>query len=1390
MDVSGAELAKGDGGIGCMTSSVLHEERRMKGRRGIVSAWIVLMMFIGGSVGAEEYRVNLPPYPGSREHVGFWAGAPQQVAFFNAQSLVKTLVFAEHAAEAPEPLVEFAEPKSYYLLTGRTDVRSKETSPPVKVLKMDPGDDPVVWKIGQLPIGWYMLRIIGAIPAADQETPPRNPPKHLVFSLKVNDRPDGTQSWYVLRGRGVDSFYCVQEFGIHVDDDRQIVAELQLLPESDTSLYCYNLELHDILAGCAKQAGKTAPSYFTLHEREVARREWATSTDPKAKELQAILKAESGRRYTPEQRRARDQEIWDSVPGINTLIEENFLSLKSGWEIAGLKPDYVGTSGDPKKVWGLNRRHAGRYFTEWDRRFCLALDAPWEHGRRPYRPEELYTLEDFRAHKPLGDTGDRGWGVKIGNRLVCPLARATRVAWEAAARNLIGHPEGPVERVARYHLGGDETYARDMALLLCRFAYDLPMFSLYHTVGFAATKDEVPWMARRYYQWILLNHAFADTYDRLFPFIQGNQELASAVGRFVKWVKTPDDLVKLLDTCLVQYLVKNVLTHRYEYANDNVDILLNLVNVQANARISEPWLEEMFTKGVVFQLLGRQPLPLALSTATKRDGTTEIGSVSYTGDGGPALDAAKAIDIYMRHGGLAKYDLRDVNRFPESVAGCYWPLEGPVAGLYHLGIGDVGGPSLPYGRGTNPAANAVEGWRWTRDPKFAWLLANVKGRRYETDEQWAEIVQAATGQPDPIMGKRSRVLPDWSATLESGVGAPDFRFHSAASVRVGWGTGHNHHDALDLRVWAHGLIMSGDYGQRPGYGRPDHAATICHNVVQVDEQPNWSPSWVRVLADMPGVQYVHAAAVPVAFAGALRRQTALIDVDGGRPSNQAKPWLDPNVVTPNVYVFDVFRAKGGAMHTFCFHGCVDDLNFEVNIPPDERTVFPRDNTPERAALEKADAEANYLRDFRWTRADYTDAEGKKVSYMGDEFRPNDADWAATCRSDVLQATWRLARKAEEQMIGGVNKDKGIGGVPTAPRKFTRLHLFNAREARVLHGIVIERTGLAIMPINPEHPHYAGRQIMVRRPGGESVFVSVVEPFAGESFIKDRRALEVEPAGAGIGRPVAVELKVALRADGRPAGERMDVLFADDSGRECAVPEAGIVVQGEFATVQKVGGHVVKATLVKGTRLKAGDLEIMPALAQYRAKIVKIDYRTREVTLDQAVPAAVFRGAFVEIGDDLRRSNHEIADVAERGGVSVLKIRKSLECKRARTNDFTPAGNDTRVKVGIADFAEDGLWVSNGDYSRLWRMRGQFRAKEFTLVGQATAADFAGDKADLITLEIGPGQEVVLASQVAVTRTAAGAYVVHANVPVKVKLPGRAAENYGPTRPHWERRDGA
>jgi hypothetical protein len=65
----------------------------------------------------------------------------------------------------------------------------------------------------------------------------------------------------------------------------------------------------------------------------------------------------------------------------------------------------------------------------------------------------------------------------------------------------------------------------------------------------------------------------------------------------------------------------------------------------------------------------------------------------------------------------------------------------------------------------------------------------------------------------------------------------------------------------------------------------------------------------------------------------------------------------------------------------------------------------------------------------------------------------------------------------------------------------------------------------------------------------------------------------------------------------------------------------------------------------------------------------------------------------------------------------------------------------------------------------------------TLLGPASVDDFKADGGTIVTLEIGAGQEVVLASKVAVTKGADGNYGLEANVPVRVNLLGKGWQEH-------------
>lgn len=154
-------------------------------------------------------------------------------------------------------------------------------------------------------------------------------------------------------------------------------------------------------------------------------------------------------------------------------------------------------------------------------------------------------------------------------------------------------------------------------------------------------------------------------------------------------------------------------------------------------------------------------------------------------------------------------------------------------------------------------------------------------------------------------------------------------------IRIGHGVGHSHFDGLHLQIHAHGLPMTVDGVQRGGYSEPGDRNTRVHNTVEVNGK-NWlGHSWVRALTDSEDAPYIRVRGAHSYAEKLFERQVALIDVDEGKGSSQnltpeqmgpEPKGLPKGVVTPNSYVFDVFRVGGGSLHRYCFHATVNDPN--------------------------------------------------------------------------------------------------------------------------------------------------------------------------------------------------------------------------------------------------------------------------------------------------------------------------------------------------------------------------------------------------------------------------------------------------------------------------------
>jgi hypothetical protein len=567
----------------------------------------------------------------------------------------------------------------------------------------------------------------------------------------------------------------------------------------------------------------------------------------------------------------------------------------------------------------------------------------------------------------------------------------------------------------------------------------------------------------------------------------------------------------------------------------------------------------------------------------------------------------------------------------------------------------------------------------------------------------------------------------WAGVLEAGLEHDDYRFRRAAYLRLGFGMGHQHYDSLDLQVVAHGLPMTIDGGQRPGYSTPGDRTTRVHNLVQVDGHPAFRHSWATALADHAGARYLAADATPPEGVRRFRRQIALVDVDEGQGSRPLSPDkqlpgspLAADVTTPNSYVFDVFRVDGGHQHAYCFHGPLND-EFTWNVKSERP---PAEGSEEAESL-------------------------SRFSVLPDLNRVGDAP-------PTLEATWRMAREVEgvgrgEREMLGPNYD------PDSPPKFTRLHLFGVDGRRALRGEAVCRqwkyhyTNLMVCAAKSETP--------VSR-----AFAALIEPYAGESFLVARRELTVEDNDQDARRAMVIEVKTAAGhtdvccADGRPDRTRV-------------IPQAQLQVAGEFAFYSTDEAGLRQATLVGGSTLHSPLVKITTKTAERRAEVTRVDYPNRKLWIDQPWPGCRAETVF-EIGVPDHWTTYTAVAVEADGDGSVLTLKRGADYFRSQIRQVDAAASTvtTALKplVEYLDHNRRGWVASDDDAKTFWRADYLGNAR-FHLDGPPLDAAAFGPEGVLRLWEYGVGDRVRQSTSVSLRRVNERTYHVQADIDATIQL---------------------
>ena len=1068
-----------------------------------------------------------------------------------AVAVLLLAAFASHAAWwdtmthkwTPPPLVKEIEAESLQGVAGGEAV-DDAAARGGRALAVRPGGR-LTWSF-EGPHSHYRLIGIVRLEGAP-ETPPGNDVEtpRMFCRLEVTDPKGNVDAWRMRVGpRGVYT-NCL-DFYFPAYYDGTYTLKLTVGEDSAQPLILDRLEVRDLFGSCLRTPIKTARRLVTGAQVMAMRAESARTPPRKARREVNPLTLP-----TPEQQELFDR-IWSSMPPRNAFVSSR--NARAEWRTTPLD-----------EPWGFMDPKTGRpAYRESEYRAGVKTDSPHPDDGWGYRDEK------GRTFSWIGTANHGRWGMllrEVKRRADAWLKTGDdRDGWKAVA------------------------YLAAMADAWCDLDSAVQGDRMLNGSG------------RFHHSWRpgKLGHNFWDlgncetlniAYDHLFPLIEDNDELARMIGRHVPWVRTPADVVEYFDVQLVQ--------HAYDLMQRGVvgssgripKAKIRTAMILAPGKLSEDIMEGVFTflRSDLASFYGG--LEQQLWCEYQRDGTSHTNGAGYAkGQAASLYEIAGLAHQYVELGGSRRYDLLDLDRLPFMKAALYFPIIYRVAGGYVPGLGDWGRPWRPReltyaGKDDGPVFREMyqAGWRLTGDPMFAWMLVNTYGRLDEDDATWAGIVAGARQCPrPPVLSQPPRVFHGYGlAVLEDGVRHDDFHKKTAGLLRFGWALGHGHADTLNLDIYAKGIRVAPDMGSRQGKPNPRSSRTHC--LVEVDGRSFGTIELVGSAISSTGWLTQFHAAPRVQFAA-------------GEGRSELHPYLKRferqvalvGAGEDDAYFFDVFRVKGGKMHTWCFHGgpIDDDGLFECNAGLKDAAGGPA---------------KGYLRGY-----------GKKEGVA----------------QDPLIARWQVGAKWHKSMMRGVGYEEG----KTLPVS-VRAYLFGHKGDLVMTD-----------DCDPKHSFYGCLMrflyVQSNRTDGEnsSVWPAVYEPMEGEQgVLREVRRIDL---GVRDAADAPVAMSVVTRSG------RRDLFFASDVA---APPRKvqGCEMSGTMSFWSEDGqGGFQRLMLVGGSRLGRARVLVEVERPVYAAKITDISYETRTLELSDAWPA-VLAGEHAAV----RRAgpNHTSYELAEVSG---------------------------------------------------------------------------------------------------------------------------------------------
>jgi len=339
----------------------------------------------------------------------------------------------------------------------------------------------------------------------------------------------------------------------------------------------------------------------------------------------------------------------------------------------------------------------------------------------------------------------------------------------------------------------------------------------------------------------------------------------------------------------------------------------------------------------------------------------------------------------------------------------------------------------------------------------------------------------------------------------------------AIQVDMTWspGYGHIHYDGLGLLVFAQGKELLSDLGYTHTRSREWTIQSASHNLVVVD-----NANQVASKNTLGNLRYFHVTAGvqvmsldnPQVYPGVTetyRRTVALVKLDDS-----------------NGYVVDIFRVKGGKQHDYFLHGSADDpQTLEAKLAAGPVTE-PSTLVPLGVAFKAATNEGEFHME-----------PGMAYGYL------HDLKQCAVPADTVAELTYQVEKGPEGLQVFTLVRAGDQLVVGTSP---------------AIRGAGSDDSKL---------PLYNRQFAMLRRQGGDSLFVSVLAPYGKQRLVQGAKLVTLPGAA------------VALQVD---AGRRTDLVVIGDKAVTGEWLGQAVEANSELAIIATEAGTPVCTTAVAGS----------------------------------------------------------------------------------------------------------------------------------------------------------------------------------------------------------------